>query len=250
MSVNIQDIKPTTLKAPANNLKSDTIRSKLISKRTAKPIPIAINPFSNLFHTRVFNKSTSRITYNLKSKNSTTTSPHNNKTQMPNNTPPTLSTSILLLLNAITSKLVTITTFLTLIYFHNYFTLHFVVGSILNMLLGKAMKRILNIQRPTQSIKSDPGMPSSHATSLSYFATSFTLTASNPIFQYNSSFIILSSWLYVFTICYTRTAITNVHTLPQIAAGLMLGTTFASIWYYIVLKNSSVESVVFSDFYL
>ena len=167
---------------------------------------------------------------------------------MPNNTSPTLPTSILLLLNAITSKLVTITTFLTLIYFHNYFTLHFVVGSILNMMLGKAMKRILNIQRPTQSIKSDPGMPSSHATSLSYFATSFTLTASNPAFQYNSSLIILASWLYVFTICYTRTKITNVHTLPQIAAGLMLGTTFASIWFYMVLQHSSVESVVFSDF--
>ena len=167
---------------------------------------------------------------------------------MPNNTSPTLPTSILLLLNAITSKLVTITTFLTLIYFHNYFTFHFVVGSILNMMLGKAMKRILNIQRPTQSIKSDPGMPSSHATSLSYFATSFTFTASNPEFQYNSSLIILSSWLYVFTICYTRTTITNVHTVPQIAAGLMLGTTFASIWYYIVLQHSSVESVVFSDY--
>lgn len=46
-------------------------------------------------------------------------------------------------------------------------TFSFVLGAVLNGVLSKVLKRLLNQKRPEGSEQSDPGMPSSHAQSLS-----------------------------------------------------------------------------------
>lgn len=48
------------------------------------------------------------------------------------------------------------------------------MGSVLNSALSVTLKRILNQERPTANLRSDPGMPSSHAQSI-FFAVVFVI---------------------------------------------------------------------------
>lgn len=45
----------------------------------------------------------------------------------------------------------------------------------------QVLKRLINKQRPVYARKTDPGMPSSHATSLSYLTTYLMITFSRPL---------------------------------------------------------------------
>ncbi|KAG5412420.1 hypothetical protein IGI04_008739 [Brassica rapa subsp. trilocularis] len=51
---------------------------------------------------------------------------------------------------------------------HDGAALWAVIGSVSNSALSVALKRILNQQRPVATLRSDPGMPSSHAQSISF----------------------------------------------------------------------------------
>ena len=105
--------------------------------------------------------------------------------------------SILLLLNACTSKAVTMTTFCTLLLLSTPYAYLFGFGSIINMFIGKVAKKVLNISRPTKTL-STPGMPSSHATSLSYFATglSWILRSSSSSTSIFNAFNIIFSFFF------------------------------------------------------
>ncbi|GJN21971.1 hypothetical protein PR202_gb09495 [Eleusine coracana subsp. coracana] len=50
------------------------------------------------------------------------------------------------------------------------------LGAIANRILSKVLKKMLNYERPTQALRSDPGMPSSHAQSIFYAATILVLS--------------------------------------------------------------------------
>lgn len=53
---------------------------------------------------------------------------------------------------------------------HDGTALWAVIGSISNSALSVALKRILNQERPVATLRSDPGMPSSHAQSISFIS--------------------------------------------------------------------------------
>uniref|UniRef100_A0A0G4HKN4 Phosphatidic acid phosphatase type 2/haloperoxidase domain-containing protein n=1 Tax=Chromera velia CCMP2878 TaxID=1169474 RepID=A0A0G4HKN4_9ALVE len=55
-----------------------------------------------------------------------------------------------------------------------------VVGALMNAIAGKILKRLLNLSRPPGARQSDPGMPSSHATSLFFLATSAAVCLLRP----------------------------------------------------------------------
>lgn len=57
---------------------------------------------------------------------------------------------------------------LLILWKHDAESMWVVTGSVLNAMLSKALKRILNHERPVAGIRSDPGMPSSHAQSIFY----------------------------------------------------------------------------------
>lgn len=61
-------------------------------------------------------------------------------------------------------------TFATLYYRRDAETAIFVLGALLNALLCKVLKRVFNSARPAGARLADPGMPSSHASSLFFFA--------------------------------------------------------------------------------
>lgn len=54
------------------------------------------------------------------------------------------------------------------------------MGSIINAVLSVALKQILNQERPASALKSDPGMPSSHAQSI-FFIFTFAILSSNSL---------------------------------------------------------------------
>ena len=80
-------------------------------------------------------------------------------------------------MNLIETKwLVSGSAFIVLLVRRDAATVTFLCGAIGNALLSKVLKRLINAARPAGARLSDPGMPSSHAQSLSYFAVFLALT--------------------------------------------------------------------------
>jgi len=75
------------------------------------------------------------------------------------------------LLNEATKFVVSATALATLLHYRSAGVAWALFGSILTSLAGKLLKRLLAHARPAGARKADPGMPSSHAVSLSYLST-------------------------------------------------------------------------------
>ena len=67
--------------------------------------------------------------------------------------------------------------FLTLVVRRDAATCVFLIGAILNAVLGKILKALFKVKRPATSTLHDPGFPSSHAMSLFFFAAYLSLVA-------------------------------------------------------------------------
>jgi dolichyldiphosphatase len=63
------------------------------------------------------------------------------------------------------------------------------LGAVANSLLSMILKKMLNHERPSSALRSDPGMPSSHAQSIFYAATVLILSCKYlriyPVFGYD-----------------------------------------------------------------
>lgn len=132
------------------------------------------------------------------------------------------------------STLVSASVFFLLAYQRDAVILTLWIGSILNAILSKVAKKVLNHDRPTQlqhsdNLKlkpSDGGMPSSHAMSLAFIGTS-TL----------GSFIPVEHRIVVGLAFGTYSAIAlryrvreHLHTVEQVAVGVVLGVMNAMAW--------------------
>ena len=115
------------------------------------------------------------------------------------------------------------------------------LGSVVNSVNGKILKRILNHERPDGAIKADPGMPSSHATSLSYLSV-YAATAlayfrdAAPALGYAgqlaASFVLVIMGMFL---SYLRVS-TGYHTPPQVIVGYAVGSTTALTWFFVGLR--------------
>lgn len=114
----------------------------------------------------------------------------------------------------------------------NAFIISFWIGSIMNAILSKVLKEILNVERPTEHLNnadikvkpSDKGMPSNHAMSLGFIGTFTILFTQSPI----SICLILP---YTFVSLWYRIR-AGLHTTNQIVVGWILGTIHATLWYH------------------
>ncbi|KAL4199121.1 hypothetical protein AMTRI_Chr03g143290 [Amborella trichopoda] len=86
------------------------------------------------------------------------------------------------------------------------------MGSVINSMISMALKRLLNQQRPSSASRVDPGMPSSHAQSIS-FITNFC------------------SWLRVSQ---------RFHTISQVLVGTLLGSLLGITWFFLWHRMVSV----------
>jgi membrane-associated phospholipid phosphatase len=147
------------------------------------------------------------------------------------------------------SLTVSISFFVLLAYHRNATIFTLWIGSILNAVLSKIIKKIVNQNRPSElrtnsNVKlkpSDGGMPSSHAMSLGFIITSILIVNSVlPINNYNlrvSVGLIMS--LYT-TIALRYRIRDHYHTIEQVVVGLVFGVMNAIAWYkFAMVGNTS-----------
>ncbi|XP_077244315.1 phosphatidic acid phosphatase (PAP2) family protein [Tasmannia lanceolata] len=107
------------------------------------------------------------------------------------------------------------------------------MGSVINACLSNILKQILNQERPVSTLRSDPGMPSSHAQSI-FFAVVFSVLS-------------LVEWLGMTPLTVTVGAIALIcgsylswlrvsqllHTVSQVVVGAVLGSIFSIMWFWL-----------------
>ncbi|KAF6162020.1 hypothetical protein GIB67_002609 [Kingdonia uniflora] len=64
--------------------------------------------------------------------------------------------------------LVTVLFGIAILWRHDVEAIWALMGSVINAVLSVALKKILNQERPVSTMRSDPGMPSSHAQAIFY----------------------------------------------------------------------------------
>lgn len=70
-----------------------------------------------------------------------------------------------------------------------------VMGSVGNSMLSIILKRILNQERPAPSLRSEPGMPSSHSQSIFYIVMFAIFSSNSLVFFFSSTHVsLLSQW--------------------------------------------------------
>ncbi|KAK1359876.1 Lipid phosphate phosphatase epsilon 2, chloroplastic [Heracleum sosnowskyi] len=106
-------------------------------------------------------------------------------------------------------------------------------GSILNVGLSIALKKILNQERPSSASKSDPGMPSSHAQSLFYLSFIVTLSMMEwlgmNIYTTLLAGLVLSLGSYFAWLRVSQ----GFHTMSQVTVGAVAGSVYAGLWFWL-----------------
>lgn len=112
-------------------------------------------------------------------------------------------------------------------------TLLYIISAMVNTGVAKLLKKILNEPRPSMTTRDDPGMPSSHATSLSFLSLAilfYIIRESSGAFWLGSS---AASVALAVIACSWRVK-AGYHTVEQICAGWLVGAIDAAIWAFIV----------------
>ncbi|XP_076934405.1 lipid phosphate phosphatase epsilon 2, chloroplastic-like, partial [Bidens hawaiensis] len=132
-----------------------------------------------------------------------------------------------------------------------------IAGSILNTLLSFTLKHILNQERPVSEVCSGPGMPSTHAQSISFAVIFFNLLSNQSYFYWMAG----TRWIFGHAYCsyyhdccifsHACIIITNIilmmlccsfmqswlrvllgyHTTSQVVVGVVVGSIFSVLWF-------------------
>ena len=140
-----------------------------------------------------------------------------------------------------TKVVVSGSTFLLLLYRRDAATALFLLGAISNALLSKILKRLINASRPTGAQLEDPGMPSSHAQSLFFFAaflasgaqiwsmpSSFELSPMQTVQLRAAASLAIVALAAMLTLLRVRA---GLHTMAQISVGAVIGAANGASWF-------------------
>lgn len=121
---------------------------------------------------------------------------------------------------------------LIILWKHDAEALWAAMGSVVNAWLSITLKQILNHQRPNSALKSDPGMPSSHAQSIFYAAFFAILSLVHwlgiNVFTVTVGIIIFTSGCYLSWLRVSQ----QLHTVSQVLVGGLLGSTCSITWFW------------------
>ncbi|EFJ41654.1 hypothetical protein VOLCADRAFT_68065, partial [Volvox carteri f. nagariensis] len=114
-----------------------------------------------------------------------------------------------------------------------------VLGSILASFLNKALKYVINEQRPPSARKADPGMPSSHANSLAFLGvyTALALARESPPPLGPGSVAAAAILALSLFLTWLRVRL-GYHTVPQVAVGYGLGAATAATWHQLGVQHA------------
>jgi len=134
-------------------------------------------------------------------------------------------------------------------------------GALANGVLSKVLKKIINQSRPENAQKDEPGMPSSHAMTLYFFASFLSITSQQvmggglmgstaapagatggaiagatvmtvfPMLMSASWWRVAASLFIYVTLCCVYRVQCGLHTGPQVAVGAGLGTVSGAVWH-------------------
>ncbi|XP_059293162.1 lipid phosphate phosphatase epsilon 1, chloroplastic-like [Lycium ferocissimum] len=106
-------------------------------------------------------------------------------------------------------------------------------GGALNDLLSTALKGILNHERPVPTLRSDPGMPSSHAQSI-FYTMAFCIISMKEYFGLNGITAVSSALIFAMCSYFSWLRVSQgLHTLSQVAVGAVLGFCFSIFWFWL-----------------
>eukprot|EP00466_Bigelowiella_natans_P020955 jgi/Bigna1/71877/fgenesh1_pg.17_\ len=139
---------------------------------------------------------------------------------------------------------------LSFLLLRNAIALNMVVGALVNAVLNKILKRVINEARPEGAKQTDPGMPSSHASSLAFLSVFSTLSLlTHPPVWWPSSpvpgtMLALTVLAYDFVSLVYR-HLSGFHTIPQLVVGFSCGSLSSITWY--ALCESAIHARVQND---
>ncbi|TYH94886.1 hypothetical protein ES332_A12G069600v1 [Gossypium tomentosum] len=114
---------------------------------------------------------------------------------------------------------------------HDGEALWMAMGSIVNAVLSVGLKRLLNQERPVAGLKSDPGMPSSHAQSI-FFTVVFAIASLLEWLGINELSVGISILALAFGSYLSWLRVSQkLHTMNQILVGAVVGSIFSVLWY-------------------
>ncbi|MCD9559236.1 hypothetical protein HAX54_017093 [Datura stramonium] len=106
-------------------------------------------------------------------------------------------------------------------------------GGVLNVCLSTALKGILNHERPVSTLRSDPGMPSSHAQSIFYVVV-FCIISMVEYFGFNGITAVTGALIFAMGSYFSWLRVSQrFHTLNQVAVGAILGFCFSIFWFWL-----------------
>jgi membrane-associated phospholipid phosphatase len=120
-------------------------------------------------------------------------------------------------------------------------------GAIGNAILSKVLKRIIKERRPDGAPVSDPGMPSSHAMSLFFFAS--YLSAAAIVWLPDSVSIVARATACMFLGVFAVNSATwrveaGLHTSAQVLVGSVIGSIDGLLWFMLTQRNwNLIESL-------
>ncbi|CAL9027116.1 unnamed protein product [Prunus brigantina] len=122
------------------------------------------------------------------------------------------------------------------------------MGSVANTILSAALKKILNQERPVPSLRSEPGMPSSHAQSIFYIVL-FTIWSVVEWLGINEITLTIGAFALATGIYLSWLRVSQkLHTLSQVVVGATFGTIFSILW--LLLWNAFVHKAFISSLWI
>lgn len=112
------------------------------------------------------------------------------------------------------------------------------LSQLVNEFVNFVLKRALRQSRPNGAIRSDYGMPSSHAQFMTHLATVVALliwhAPENSNYHHYAFVIRLLFWAAALTVAYAR-IYDGSHSIAQVLVGVCAGTVSGGLWYRLVL---------------
>ncbi|KAK3155027.1 hypothetical protein QOZ80_2BG0197900 [Eleusine coracana subsp. coracana] len=128
---------------------------------------------------------------------------------------------------------------------HDVEIMWILLGAVANSLLSLILKKMLNHERPTPALRSDPGMPSSHAQSIFYGATILDLSLFYWLGTNYLTMILAPAVLSVAIYLSWLRVSQGLHTLNQVIVGATVGSAFSVLWF--VLWHSLMQAALTSS---
>ncbi|VAI48450.1 unnamed protein product [Triticum turgidum subsp. durum] len=105
------------------------------------------------------------------------------------------------------------------------------MGAVANTVLSSILKKLLNHERPAPALRSDPGMPSSHAQSIFYAATFLVLSVFSWLGTNYLAMILGATTVALASYLSWLRVSQRLHTLNQILVGAAVGSAFSALWF-------------------